>query len=175
MGDRCALASVLRHHRRAIERMCTRLSAHPLDTEDVIQETYLAIVHNIGRFRGEATFLTWAYTLVRTASGRARRADQMHWRRVEALRWAGDLPGHAANTRPADELLAADELGRRIAEALGSLSSTDREVLLMRDVEGWSAKEVAERIGLTVPAVKTRLHRARTALRLRLSHVPRAA
>jgi RNA polymerase sigma-70 factor, ECF subfamily len=168
-GDRAALESVLRHHRRAIERMCTRMCSGAAEhTDDVIQDTYLAIVRNIASFRGQASFLTWAYTIARTAHGRRRR-------RAALAIVSGHLVAPAANSRPLDEVVAASKLGETICAALTALSETDRRVLLMRDLEGWSAHEVAERTGLTVPAVKTRLHRARVAMRSRLACVAHAA
>ena len=144
-------------------------------TEDLIQDTYLAIVRNIASYRGEASFLTWVYTIARTAHGRRRRHEFLHTRRAEALALVSRLlDGAAASTRPLDDLVAVSELGRLVTDALAALSETDREVLLRRDLEGWSAREVADHLGLTVPAVKTRLHRARTTLRARLSIATRA-
>lgn len=141
--------------------------------DDVIQDTYLAIVRNIASFRGEASFLTWAYTIARTAHGRQRRRDRLDTRRAETLAIVSDrFERPAANGRPLDDVVAANELAEAIGVALAALSETDRRVLLMRDLEGWSAHEVAERTGLTVPAVKTRLHRARVSMRARLA--PRA-
>jgi RNA polymerase sigma-70 factor, ECF subfamily len=153
--------------------MCGPSTHH---ADDVIQDTYLGILCNIASFRGQASFLSWAYAIARTAHGRRRRREHLVMRRADALgivcaRWGGQ----AAHALPLDDLVAAGELGEAIAAALASLSDTDRRVLLMRDLEGWSAHEVAERMGLSVPAVKTRLHRARVAMRARLTLSARAA
>jgi RNA polymerase sigma-70 factor, ECF subfamily len=175
-GDRRALASVLRHHRGAIERMCTRIcAASDGQADDVLQDTYLGIVTNIAGFRGEASFLTWAYTIARTAHGRQRRYERKALRLEALASEASAIASWAANERPPDEKVALRELGAVLAEALATLPRTDRQVLLMRDLEGWNAKEVAARTGLTVPAVKTRLHRARVAMRSQLAVSPAAA
>jgi RNA polymerase sigma-70 factor (ECF subfamily) len=172
-GSRDALDRVLRRYRPHIDRMCRRMctSTATDQLDDVIQETYLAIVRNIGNFRGEASFLTWAYTIARTSRGRQLRRDRLAARRAELLASISDsLPTGRGDERSPDDAIADRELGHAISELLSALSDTDRSVLLMRDLEGWTAHEVASRTGLSVPAVKTRLHRARVNVRSKIGH-----
>jgi RNA polymerase sigma-70 factor (ECF subfamily) len=170
-GDRTAMAALLQRHRAQIERICRRLCApHQGDAqyEDVLQETYLAIMRHLSAFRGESAFLTWVYTIARTYRGRYGRRAARERGREESLRSSAAIVSPRADV---EQSLAERELAEAIERALADLGELDRTVAVMRDVEGMSAAEVAERTGLTVPAVKTRLHRARVAIRERLGQV----
>lgn len=170
-GDRQALDRLLRRHGDAIRRICQRLAGDPAEADEILQETLCAVTRSIHQFREEAAFTTWVYTLARTHRGRALR------RRGTAQRLAAAV--EPTTGVPADRLAETTQLRDAIELALATLPELDRQVLLLRDLEGYSAAEVAGRTGLTVPAVKTRLHRARVAMRRVLtpdfSHVRRAA
>jgi len=163
-GDRRALEQLLRLHRPRIERLCRRMCRGDGSFDDVLQETYLGIVRNIASFRGQSSFLTWVYTVARTYRGRYVRTAARHQARELA---ASEL----AVTPPSVDVegsIAGAELGGAIHQALAHLSEIDRRILLLRDVDGLTAAEVADVTGLSVPAVKTRLHRARVMARRRL-------
>lgn len=166
-GDREALGELLRQHRTRIERVCRRLCRGDESFDDVLQETYLGILRNIGSFRGDSSFLTWVYTVARTYRGRyVRTASRNHARETTA----GEVDV-ATGAEDVESTVAGSELGDAIAAALEELSELDRKVLVLRDIEGRSAAEVAQALCLTVPAVKTRLHRARVATRRQLARV----
>lgn len=166
-GDRAAVDELLRGYAPQIERICRRLCGQDEAYEDVLQETYLGIIRNLGSFRGDSAFLTWAFTICRTYRGR-------YLRRLRREAWTDQ---HDVAETPSDvdceAHAACQQLGAALVAAIGCLSAVDRSILVLRDVEGLSAIEVAERVGLTVPAVKTRLHRARIAVRSRLSGLHR--
>jgi RNA polymerase sigma-70 factor (ECF subfamily) len=116
---------------------------------------------------------TWLYTIARSFCIKKRRRPRSA---PEAeLSLESDRPAAAAalaDSAPApDRLVEDDETRRALEEALRTLSAPHREVLVLRDVEGLSAAEVAQVTGLSVDAVKSRLHRARSALRSRLAPV----
>jgi RNA polymerase sigma-70 factor (ECF subfamily) len=141
------------------------------DAEDVAQVVLAALVEKLGDFRGEAALTTWTYVVARNACRRRRRRERSAGVRLESLEGAG--PGRAAfrvADSSADPSLAAEqaELGRVLEVAIASLPAAHREVLILRDVEGLRARAVAEVLGVDVPAVKSRLHRARVALRAAL-------
>jgi len=176
LGNRDALEQLLRFYRPRIERLCRRMCRGDESFDDVLQETYLGIVRSIASFRGQSSFLTWVYTVARTYRGRyVRTAARYHAREVAAvelgaLREGLDVEGSVAGA----------ELGGAIQDALSHLSDLDRRILLLRDVDGLTAAEVAHVTGLSIAAVKTRLHRARVAARQRLvplrgDHIPRHA
>lgn len=161
-GDRAARDLLVSRHYRSIERLCRRLCTDPARVDDVVQETFVALLRKLGDYRGTASFTTWAYMVARTHHGRAIRSDQRHRARA-------DLFGrHIATTPPSnrdgDEFQSALLRGQVLA-AMGQLSELDRAVLEHRDIRGDSASETAAALGLTVPAVKTRLHRARARMR----------
>jgi RNA polymerase sigma-70 factor (ECF subfamily) len=161
------MTALLRRHRAQIERICRRMCADEGQYEDVLQETYLAIMRHLATFRGDSAFLTWVFTIARTYRGRHSRRIARQRGREESLRTTASIVSPRTDI---EQTLAERELAEAIERAFADLSELDRAVAVMRDVEGLSAAEVAERTGLTVPAVKTRLHRARVAIRERLTH-----
>ncbi len=161
-GDVKARDLLLERHYGTIARLCRRLCSDPVVLEDVIQETCIAVLRNLGSYRGDASFSTWAYTVARTHHGRAVRSDRRHRARTDRL--ALSVLGTAA---PLD-LASSSHLRTRIAHALAELGALDRAVLEHRDVLGFSSAETASALAISVPAVKTRLHRARARVRLAL-------
>jgi RNA polymerase sigma-70 factor (ECF subfamily) len=160
-GDPGATTLLLRRHRSAIERICQRMCRGDEGYEDVLQESYLAILRSLPSFRGDSAFLTWAYTICRTYRGRQLRRR----RRDAAVQSAGRRLERVESHR---NVIDDAGLGEALERALAPLSQIDRQVLLLRDQQGISAQEAADRLQLTVPAVKTRLFRARTEVRKRL-------
>lgn len=166
-GDRRALDQLVRRHQPRLAAICRRMCSDVEEAAEVLQDTLLGIAANISRFRGDSSLLTWAYTIARTHRSRRRRGrGRSVETKVEHLRVRVDLDEELASdllepfTRVAD-----DELRAAIGVALRELSVLDREVLVLRYVEGCSSAEVATRLRLSVAAVKTRLHRACVAMR----------
>lgn len=163
-GNRQALGRVLRTHWHAIERICRSMCPADDSFEDLRQDVFIALIRALPGYRGQASFITWAYTIVRTCRGRRLRKG----RSVEEIGEFGfeviDLDQREARR----DGLARHELVQRLERAMTHLSELDRQVLILRDLEGYSAREVARATTLTVPAVKTRLHRARVAMRAEL-------
>lgn len=162
-GDPEAADQLLRRHGPGILRICRKLSDDPAQVEDLFQETMMEVVRLLPTFRGESSLLTWAFMIARTRRSRRLRRRRIH---TEWLDDAADGP--ALDGDPSSEL-EASELRGALEHAIASLSELDRDVLLARDLHGYSAPEVAEITGLSVPAVKTRLHRARVAVRAELT------
>ena len=162
-GDAAALEKVLATVAPAVRRFGVRMCKHPHDADDVLQDTLLNIATHLPEFEGRSSLLSWVFALTRTACARKRRG----------LKNRPPVSDEAAAERhddaPSPEARVADrELGQALVQALDSLSDEQREVILLRDVEGLTAPEAAEAIGITVDALKSRLHRARAALRATL-------
>jgi len=159
-GDRRALDFLLRRHDARIRRICHRVGRDLPDVDDLFQETLLGITRNIAQYRGDAAFSTWAYTIARSCANRMRK-------RSGTAPVASALLGSRAPDETCDleDVVGDNEVRRAIAIAVEGLSGLDRAVLMMRDLEGCSAIETARALGLTVSAVKSRLHRARYAVR----------
>jgi len=161
-GDRTALDALLELHQAQVYRFGMKMCRDPQDAEDVLQDTLLALARGIRELRGGSSLSTWLYTVARRFCIKKRR-------RGVATQQQNDAD-HVADEAPrADDALAAKELETALDQAIRALDPAYREVLLLRDVERLSAKEVAEVLGIGVPAVKSRLHRARSAVREHVS------
>jgi RNA polymerase sigma-70 factor (ECF subfamily) len=164
-GDDDALSALLRRYAPAIHRFGMKMCRDPEDAKDVLQETLLAAARGAREFRGASTLSTWLYTIARSFCIKKRRGARVD---MEPLDEAGAV-GIASSDRPPDEAAADREIGAALEEAIQALAPAYREVLLLRDVEGLSATEVAGVLGIGVDAVKSRLHRARVAVRARIA------
>ncbi len=159
-GDGEAMETLLREIAPSAKKFGQQLCRHEADAMDVMQDTLLAVASHLADFEQRAALSSWVYTLARSACNRRRRGlkNQQH------------LPESAAPERSDDEAtpeekLEAAQVGRAIGRALCGLPDAQREVIVLRDLLGLSAAEAAARLGLSESALKSRLHRARSALR----------
>jgi RNA polymerase sigma-70 factor, ECF subfamily len=162
-GDAQALEALLERHQEQIYRFGMKMCRNPEDAKDILQDTLIGMARGVRNFRGGSSLSTWLYTIARGACIKRRRRSK----------FAPELDGDATDevsrlahdARLPDEALAARRLEVALNRAIASLEPTSREVLVLRDVEGLTAPEVAEVLGIGVPAVKSRLHRARLTVR----------
>lgn len=159
-GDEQAVLALLDRYQGAVYRFGLRMCPTEHDAEDVVQETLLTAVQKLGDFRGDASFTSWLFTIVRSRCGKKQRAANRA-PVLEPIEIIDEGP------RP-DELLSQAQLRAALETALATIDPMYREVLLLRDVEGLTAPEVATALEITVAAVKSRLHRARSMLRERM-------
>jgi len=168
-GDGEALDALLRQYQPQIFRFGMKMCRDPEDAQDVLQETLFAAARTFHGFRGASSISTWLYTIARSFCIKRRRRS-VFAPEVVSLDSEAPQAREATDTAPDPERTFA---GREVAEALESavaaLEPEYREVLLLRDVEGLSAAEVAEVTGISVAAVKSRLHRARSRVRDRIA------
>jgi RNA polymerase sigma-70 factor, ECF subfamily len=167
-GDREALDVLLERHQRRVYRFGLKMCRDPEDAKDVLQDTLLAAVRTMKDFRGAASVSTWLYTIARSFCLKKRRRSKFapdHEESIEARQPGEEARQIADPARGPDDELAGRQIEAALEEAIGGLDPMYREVLVLRDVEGLTAPEVAEIMGLTVEAVKSRLHRARIAVR----------
>ena len=172
LGDVGAFESLVERHQDRLYGLALRMTRSEADASEVVQDTFLAAYQNLKHFRGEAAFGSWVHRIAaNNALMRLR-----HRRVVEAATEELQAPefterGSLAEipeidwSRRADEKILDEELGRAIRQGTDSLPEGYREVFLLKDVEGLSYEEIAEMMAISVPAVKSRLHRARLALR----------
>jgi len=159
-GDARAIEELLARQQPRIFRFGLKMCGDPEDAGDVLQETLLAMAKNVRGFRGESSLATWMYTIARSFCIKKRRRRKGAPEAHEPLR--GDEPD--ARRSPEQEAMRRQQVAA-LDRAVGALPPSYREVLLLRDVEGLSAPEVAKVLGIGVEAVKSRLHRARSAVR----------
>ena len=165
-GDPDALDALLRRYQPSIYRFGLRMCRDEEDARDVLQETLFAAARALRDFRGSSSLSTWLYSIARGFCIKMRRRSKFAPEAEVPL--GGESSAVPDPGPPLDEALASREVERAVEAAIRSLKPEWREVLLLRDVEGLTAQEVAEVLGLRVEAVKSRLHRARAAVRAAL-------
>jgi RNA polymerase sigma-70 factor (ECF subfamily) len=167
-GDRSALERLLVRYQPHIYRFGMKMCGDPEDAKDVLQETMLAVARNVRDFRGGSSMTTWLYSIARSFCIKKRRRSKFapeheaSLNSVDGQREARAIPDKA---RGPDEELAGRQIEAALASAIAELAPMYREVLVLRDIEGLTAPEVAEILGVSVEAVKSRLHRARVSVR----------
>jgi RNA polymerase sigma-70 factor (ECF subfamily) len=169
-GEPGALDTLIRATYTDVYALCRRMLADPDEAADATQEVYLRVMRSVLGFRGESAFGTWLHrvtvnvclTALRKRS-RARAAGMVAGGTPFAL--PGDDVTLAGSDDAPDDLALAADLAARSEAALASLPEDARAVVVLRDIEGLSTKEVAELLGVSENVVKVRLHRAHARLR----------
>jgi len=173
-GDEDACAELVAAHHRMVFSLAANLLSDRDEALDLTQEVFFRVFRTIHRFRGQSALRTWIYRItVNQVRNRQRwwrrrhRGDQVS---LDAhLRRCGDPPG-TDFTAP-DRILARRELARRLRAALDHLPFEQRTAIVLREIDGLSYDEIAYSLGLAVGTVKSRLTRARQALRAELRAV----
>jgi RNA polymerase sigma-70 factor (ECF subfamily) len=169
-GEDDAYEELVRRYGGRLLAVTRRLLGDEDDARDAVQEAFLSAFKAIDRFEGESLLSTWLHRiavnhgLMRLRS-RRRRPEEKIDDLLPSFREDGHFrepPGPIAEL--SDEKLVREETRKRVREAIGALPEGYRTVLLLRDIEELDTAEVAELLGMTKNAVKTRLHRARQAL-----------
>lgn len=172
-GDEGALSALLARHAPAVYRFGVKMCRDSEDAKDVLQDTLLAAARGIREFRGTSSVSTWLYAVARSFCIKKRRTSKFAPKRTVSLDDPEAIAQAPAPGRRPDEAASDRELAGLLDRAIASLDPTGRETLVLTDVEGLSAPEVAEVLGVTVDAVKSRLHRARAQVRAQLEpHLP---
>ena len=172
-GSQAAYATLVERHSATIYNLALRLMGNREDAEEVLQETFLNAFRAVDRFEGRSQLSTWLYRIAYNAALMRLRKRQLRTTSIDEpfQNEEGDsLPRQLVDwtTLPHD-ILMTGELRGVLDSAVTTLSETLRSVFVLRDIEGLSTTETAEVLGLTEANVKVRLHRARLALRERLT------
>jgi len=165
-GDRPAIDELLARYEPSIYRFGLRMCGNEEAAREVLQETLLAAFRYLPGFRGDAALSTWLYQIARSFCIKERRGERptRPLDDAEAAKLVDPTPSP-------DSRVHARQIGDAISAAISTLVPEQREVLILRDVEGLSAEEAAAVVGIEVGALKSRLHRARTALRAKLAEL----
>lgn len=186
-GDEGAFTTLVREYQSSLVRVARMFVATQAAAEEVAQETWLGVLNGLDRFEGRSSLRTWIFRiLTNIAKTRAVRdgrtlpfsalqdparvpeaaVDADRFLDSEHPRW----PGHWA-AKPAswpEEALLAAETRERLAEAIEALPATQRAVISLRDIEGWSSEEVRNALDLSETNQRVLLHRARSKVRAAL-------
>ena len=179
VGDAAALEALMERYASRVYRLAHGILRNAADAEEVVQDVFLTLSQKIHTFEGRSALASWIYRVTTNAAlikRRGRKTDREVSIDAQLPTFLPD--GHRAGDRafiwadwsqtPEADLLSQET--RAILErAIDELPVPYRTVLVLRDVEGLSSEEVAEIVGDSVPAVKSRLHRARMVLREELT------
>ena len=178
-GDTGALGPLMDCHADRVYRLAHGITRNEADAEEVVQDVFLTLVRKVHGFEGRAALGSWLYRVATNAALIKRRGKRAQVEVSLEDHLPAFLPdGHRAGGRalllrdwsqsPEEELLSW-ETGALLRRAIDDLPDRYRAVLVLRDVEGLSNDDAAEALGESVPSVKSRLHRARMALRERMT------
>lgn len=172
-GDPRAFGELVRRYEAKIFRLAQHITQNREDAEDVLQETFLKAYEHLDQFQGNSKFYTW---IVRIAVNQAlmklrRRKTNKTVSLDETIDTGEDTVVReiAAWGENPEQRFSREELGTILDSAIEELEPAYRSVFVLRDIEELSTEETAEALGLSVPAVKSRLLRARLQLRERLT------
>jgi RNA polymerase sigma-70 factor (ECF subfamily) len=172
-GDLEAFSQLVNRYDRNIFLIAQHITHNEEDAQDVVQDAFLKAYQNLEQFQENSKFYTW---LVRIAVNEAlmklrkRRTDRTVSLDEDVETEEGSMPREVADWSPnPEQLYGQSELGDILKKTIQGLPPGFRTVFVLRDVEGLSTEETAEMLGLSVPAVKSRLLRARLQLRERLA------
>ena len=173
LGNATAFNELLRRYERKIFRLALHITQNREDAEDVLQESFLKAYEHLDQFQGQSKFYTW---IVRIAVNQAlmklrKRKSDRSVSLDETIDTGEDNIGReiAAWDENPEQKYSRDELNQILTSAIDGLAPIYRAVFVLRDVDGLSTEEAAEALDLSVPAVKSRLLRARLQLREKLT------
>ena len=163
IGDRAAFEQLLEQHAPAVLRLARAMTPDEATAADVAQDAWLSAYKPAGTYRADvAPVRTWLFSIARNAARKARRSTREQ--HVEDTAETGLLQLGSDAGWGAEEATAGMEELERLMRALATLAPAELEVVLLRDLEGLSGEETAHLLELSLPAVKSRLHRARLTL-----------
>jgi RNA polymerase sigma-70 factor, ECF subfamily len=166
-GDRRAFESLVRKHERRVFRVALAVLGNAEDAEEAMQDSFVKAFRHLDQFRKEARFSTWLTRIAVNTAIEKRNTQKNYVPLVEAETAEGPVtPKRFEPWRSnPEELYGKQEVHRMVEEAIQTLPEIYREVFVLRDVEGLKAEEAAEVLGIKIPALKSRLLRARMLMR----------
>ncbi len=170
-GDGAAYEQIVRELTPRMLATAKRLLSNESDAEDAVQEAFLSAFKNLDKFQQGSQVGTWIHRiLINAALMKLRSRNRRHEASIEDLLPRFNNDGHAENPAqawnlPGPDPIQADETRQVVRDAIESLPDAYRTVLMLRDIERLDTESTAAALGISSNAVKTRLHRARQALR----------
>jgi len=171
-GDRKAFEMLVGRYQSKVYRLAMGLTHNSQDAEEVLQEVFFKVYRNLAEFEGKSAFSSWLYRIALNTTYmklRERRGtnlvsldDVINQLEEQTLNQESDW-----SSRPDDQLHTTEAMAI-IEKAVEKLPEEFKSVLILRDIEGFTNEETGEILELSVPAIKSRLHRARLLLRQRL-------
>lgn len=174
-GDRSVFREIVRRHQDKVYRLTLRLTRNEARAQDAMQDAFLQVFRKIHQFQEQSAFSTWLYRIAINAALMRIRSERKHTEislddASPRYNEAGEISELVEDwSASLEEQVSNRQLAMFAAEAVDHLPEAYRSVFVLRELEEFSTEEVAQMLDLTVPTVKTRLHRARLALRKALT------
>jgi RNA polymerase sigma-70 factor (ECF subfamily) len=171
-GDRRAFETLVRRHERRVFRVALAILENTEEAEEAMQDAFLKAYRHLSTFRGDSKFTTWLTRIAVNQSLERRRSTKVfvpldESREHEAQQLPSRFEPWMADP---EKTFGKQEIRRLVEEAIQALPTIYREAIVLRDIEEMSAEEAAEALGISLPALKSRLLRARLSLRESLGH-----
>ena len=166
-GDENAFAKIVAKHQHAVLGTVAKMTNQSSDTEDIAQQVFIRLWKSAERYQPAAKFTTFLFTITKNLVFNAtRKKSGKNEYSFDALegKWRQSIEDKSSDSRP-DKLIEQTELRQIIDQAISSLPEKQRLAVVLRRYEKMPYEEIAETLGISVPAVKSQLFRARTALR----------
>ncbi len=166
-GDKKSLSNLVAKYEKTVFSFAFKVCRNRDKAENTMQETFISVIKSLHQFDGNSKFSTWLYRIVVNHCLMLARSESRHsqFQSFDDDEISIEEPGVEHWTDLPAEKVLNDELKTLMEEAIQKLGPEYRMVFLLRDVEGLSTQETADTLSLSVPAVKSRLHRARFFLR----------
>ena len=171
-GDEKAFVSIVERYHAPLKRLALTFVPSPAVAEEVVQDTWLAVVKGVERFEGRSSFKTWLFRILvnraRTTGVRERRQDPRRSPAVPPDRFDSSgawVEPPAAWPDDAEERIVARDSVDRIVRCLDELPETQRQVVVLRDFEQLGAQEVCSMLGISEGNQRVLLHRGRSRIR----------
>lgn len=169
--DQSACLGLIEKYAHKVHNLAFRITRSEEDAEEIVQDVFITVYNKIDRFEGKSAFSSWLYRItVNTAFMKLRKRKQHASISLEEISpgvkdsWVSNRSEHS----DVNYICSRHELRQEIERAVSRLPEEYRTIFVLRDVDGLSNQEVGEILNLSVPAVKSRLHRSRLMLRKRL-------
>ncbi|HMO01849.1 MAG TPA: sigma-70 family RNA polymerase sigma factor [Oligoflexia bacterium] len=172
-GSQQAFAEIVSRYETKVYQLAIRLTKNPEDAEEVVQDVFTILYKKLGSFEGKSAFSSWVYRIVANCSFmklRKRKQDRsMFFEDLAPIVKNEYLQRESQSIERADNITYQNQIKASLEKSIAKLPEEYRRVFILRDVDGLSNVEVGEILGISLAAVKSRLHRARLILRKKLS------
>lgn len=168
-GDLAAYDEIIARYSQKVHNLAVRISRSEEDAQEIVQDVFITVFFKINKFEGKSAFSSWLYRVTaNTALMKLRKNKQQAASSLEEAVESGIVPSLASN-EDTSEGRERSEIQTQLSRALATIPEEYQSVFVLRDVDKLSNEEVSEILGVSVPAIKSRLHRARLMLRKRLA------
>lgn len=173
-GDERAFVELVERYQHRVFAFCARMLGDRAEAEDIAQDVFLTVYKSAGDFRGDSAFSTWLFRIAKNQT--LNRIKYLERRGRSARRREVDGEDRVArlvdeDVQSPDDVVADRQQAQMIQEAINELGEEHRAVVVLRDMEDMSYEEISDITGLPLGTVKSRIHRARSALAKRLSRI----